>query len=374
MNTNIRIFKAFGIPVELNISWFIIFALVSWSLVSGYFPSAYPHLSVAAYWIMGLAAALLLFVSVLLHELGHSYVAKTRGVPIKRITLFLFGGVSQLSKESADPRTEYLIAIAGPGVSFALMVIFFIFYRIVSDASQGGPVAPVLKYLVYVNGILGTFNLIPGFPLDGGRLLRAFIWKVTGDLQRSTYIASKVGGAIGLAFVAFGFISVFLGRFVFGLWMVLIGFFLRQAAQASYLQVVVTNTLKGVKVGDIMKAEVVTVAPDITVQDLIDNYFFRYHYDCFPVTEGGNLRGLVTLESIRHVPRERWQDTPVSEVMLKDLERLRVRPQDDAAEVLRRVVRDRCGKMPVVDRDKVVGIITRKDIMEALRIFSDLGH
>lgn len=371
---NIRIFKAFGIPVELNISWFIIFALVSWSLVSGYFPTAYPNLSVGTYWGMGLIAALLLFVSVLLHELGHSYVAKTHGVPIRRITLFLFGGVSQLSKESADPRTEYMIAIAGPGVSFALMGIFLVLYRIISDAYTAGPVAPVLKYLAYVNGILGAFNLIPGFPLDGGRLLRAFIWTVTGDLQRSTFIASRVGSAIGLGFVALGFISVFTGRFIFGLWMVLIGFFLRQAAQASYLQVVVTNALKGVKVGDIMKSDVVTVPEDISVQDLIDNYFFRYHYDCFPVTAGGHLRGLVTLENIRHVPRNRWTQVLVSEVMLKDMDRLKVKPQDDAAEVLRRVVKERCGKMPVVDGETVVGIITRKDIMEALRIFSDLGH
>ena len=374
MNTNFRLFKAFGIPVEINVSWFIIFGLVSWSLVNGYFPANYPDLSVAAYWAMGLVAALLLFVSVLLHELGHSYVAKTHGVPIRRITLFLFGGVSQLSKESPDPRTECMIAIAGPGVSYALMAIFFVAYAVVSRGSTSPTVAPVLKYLAYVNGILGTFNLIPGFPLDGGRLLRAFIWKVTGDLQRSTFIASRVGGFIGFAFIALGFFSVFTGRFIFGLWMVLIGFFLRQAAEASYLHVVVTKSLKGVKVGDIMKADVVTVPEGITIQDLIDDYFFKYHYDCFPVTSAGKLKGLITLDDMRHIPRGKWGETVVSDVMDTEVDSFKVSPNDDAAELLRRVVRDRCGKMPVVDGDRVVGIITRKDIMEALRIFSDLGH
>jgi len=374
VNTNIRVFKVFGIPIEINVSWFIIFALISWSLVKGYFPANYPDLSIASYWAMGLIAAFLLFASVLLHELGHSYVAKTHGVPIKRITLFLFGGVSQLSKESANPRIECMIAIAGPGVSYVLMIVFFVAYYIVSRTSTSGAIAPVLKYLAYVNGILGTFNLIPGFPLDGGRLLRAFIWKVTGDLQRSTYIASKVGGAIGFSFIALGFISVFTGRFIFGLWLVLIGFFLRQAAEASYLQVVVSNTLKGVKVGDIMKADVITVPESITIQDLIDNYFFKYHYDCFPVTLAGRLRGLITLDDMRQVPRSKWSETTVSEVMQSDVDTLKVTPHDDAAEILKRVVRDRCGKMPVVEGDRVVGIITRKDILEALRIFSDLGH
>ena len=374
LRTNIRLFRAFGIPVEINISWFIIFALVSWSLVSLYFPTNYPDLSVASYWIMGLVAALLLFASVVLHELGHSYVAKTHGVPIRRITLFLFGGVSQLGKESSDPATEIKIAIAGPAVSFVLMVLFFLMYAIAGRQASGQGFAPVLKYLAYVNGILGVFNLIPGFPLDGGRLLRATIWRVTGNLQRSTYIASRVGGIVGIAFIAIGFLSVFRGGFIFGLWMVLIGFFLRQAAEASYFQVVIDGALKGMKVEDVMKSEVVTVSDDLSVQDLVDSYFFRYHYDCFPVAEEGRLTGLVTLNDIRNIPRAKWQVTSVGDVMQKDLARLSVTGEEDLSTVLKRIIRDRCGRLPVVDGERVIGIITRKDIMEALRVLSDLSQ
>lgn len=374
LRANIRLFKAFGIPIEINISWFIIFALVSWSLVSVYFPSNYPDLSVTYHWIMGLVAALLLFASVLLHELGHSYVAKTHGVPIKRITLFLFGGVSQLTKESSDPGTEIKIAIAGPGVSYVLMLVFFGVYFLTTRGASPQGVAPVLKYLAYVNGLLGTFNLIPGFPLDGGRLLRALIWKITGDLRRSTYIASRVGGFVGFAFIAIGFLSVFTGRFIFGLWMVLIGFFLRQAAEASYVQVVITSALKGVMVRDIMKRDVVTVPEDITIQQLVDNYFFRYHFDCFPVSMESKLGGIVTLNDLKALPRDRWHETFVRDIMQTDRSAVSVKPDDEVSQVLRRMVRDQCGKLPVIDGDHVVGIITRKDIMEALRVFSDLSH
>jgi Zn-dependent protease/CBS domain-containing protein len=374
LRTNIRLFKAFGIPVEINISWFIVFALVSWSLVSVYFPSNYPGMSITAHWVMGLVAALLLFASVVLHELGHSYVALAHGVPIKRITLFLFGGVSQMSKEASDPVTEIKIAIAGPGVSYVLMVVFFLTYFIASRGNTPQAVAPVLKYLAYVNGLLGTFNLIPGFPLDGGRLLRATIWKLSGDLRRSTYIASRVGGFVGIAFIAIGFLSVFTGRFIFGLWMVLIGFFLRQAAEASYVHVVINSALAGVKVGDVMKREVVTVAGDLTIHDLVDGYFFKYHYDCFPVTSGDTLLGLVTLDDLKHLPREKWHETYVRDIMQQDLSSLSVTTDDEVAAVLKRMVRDGCGKLPVVEGDKVIGIITRRDIMEALRVFSDLSH
>jgi Zn-dependent protease/predicted transcriptional regulator len=374
LRTNIKIFTAFGIPVEINISWFIVFALVAWSLVSLYFPMNYPDLSATSHWIMGLVAALMLFASVLLHEMGHSLVAQRHGVPIKRITLFLFGGVSQLSKESADPLTEIKIAIAGPGVSYMLMVVFFVLYTLASRGDAPGGVAPVLRYLAWINLLLGSFNLIPGFPLDGGRLLRAVIWKATGDLRRSTYIASRVGGFVGFAFIGIGFISVFRGGFIFGFWMVLIGFFLRQAAEASYVQVVITGALKGVKVADVMKRDVIAVSEDLSVQDLIDGYFFKYHYDCFPVTRDGNLRGLVTLNDLKRLPRAKWPYTRVSDVMQTDLATISVTEDEEVASVLRRVVRESCGKLPVVDGERLVGIITRKDIMDAFRVFSDLSQ
>jgi Zn-dependent protease/CBS domain-containing protein len=374
LGSNIRLFKVFGIPVEINVSWFIIFGLVSWSLVSFYFPTHYPSFSVTTHWVMGLVAALLLFVSVLLHELGHSVVAKTHGVPIRRITLFLFGGVSQLGKESADPITEIKIAVAGPAVSYVLMMIFFILGYLVSRGSSPEGVVPVLTYLAYVNGILGTFNLIPGFPLDGGRLLRAILWKVTGNLRRATYVASRVGGVIGIIFIALGFLLVFRGAFIGGLWLVLIGFFLRQAAGASYMQVVIDSTLKGVTVGDIMKPDVVTVTEDISIQSLVDDYFFKYHFDCFPVSDAGTLKGLITVNELKNLPKAKWGETRVGDIMQPDSRSIRARADEEASEVLKRVIRDGCGKLPVVSGDRIVGIITRRDIMEALRVFSDLSH
>jgi len=374
LRSNFRLFKIFGIPLEINVSWFIIFGLVSWSLVSFYFPTHYPSFSVTTHWVMGLVAALLLFVSVILHELGHSIVAKTHGVPIKRITLFLFGGVSQLAKESADPLTEIKIAVAGPAVSYVLMIVFFALSHVVSRGASPEGVAPVLSYLAYVNGILGTFNLIPGFPLDGGRLLRAIIWKVTGNLRRATYVASKVGGIIGIIFIALGFLLVFRGAFIGGLWLVLIGFFLRQAAGASYLQVVIDSTLKGVTVGDIMKPDVITVTEDLSIQSLVDDYFFKYHFDCFPVSDRGTLKGLITVNELKDLPKARWQETRVRDIMQPDSVNIRARVDEEASQVLKRVIRDRCGKLPVVSGDRIVGIITRRDIMEALRVFSDLSQ
>ncbi len=370
LKANITLFRVFGIPVEVNVSWFIIFALVSWSLVSLYFPSNYPDMAVASYWIMGIAAALMLFASVVLHELSHSYVAKTHGVPITRITLFLFGGVSQMERESDSPDTEAKIAIAGPAMSFALMFAFFLAYYAVRGAGGTGGVAPVFRYLAIVNGMLGVFNLIPGFPLDGGRLLRAAIWKATGNLRKATYVATRVGNVVGIVFVLSGFLAVFWGYFIFGLWMVMIGFFLRQASAASYFHVVVEAALKGYKVRDAMRKDVVLVTGDISIQDLVDEYVFKHHLDCYPVVDGRELVGLVAVEDIKGMPRRVWASTPVASVMRTDLDKISVGPDDELAGVFRKTVGERCGRLPVVEGGEVVGVVARNDIVEAMRTLS----
>jgi len=372
LKTNFTLFKVFGIPIEVNVSWFIIFVLVAWSLVSLYFPTNYPGMPVASYWVMGIVAALMLFASVILHELSHSYVAKMHGVPIRRITLFLFGGVSQMERESEEPETEIKIAIAGPAMSFVLMFVFFLIYYAVRVAGETGGIAPVFRYLAIVNGMLGVFNLIPGFPLDGGRLLRAAIWKGTGNLKKATYVASRVGNVIGIVFVLFGFLGVFRGSFIFGLWMVMIGFFLRQASSASYFQVVVDGALKGFKVRDAMRGDFVAVSADISVQDLVDDYVFKHHLDCYPVTEGRELKGLVAVEDIKSIPRRLWAATRIGDVMRKDVEGLSVHLDDDLAGVLRKTVGLRCGHLPVVEANEIVGVVTRKDIVEAIKALSEV--
>ena len=372
LGTNIRLFKVFGIPIEINISWFIIFALVAYSLVSLYFPTNYPDMSVSSYWVMGIVAALMLFASVILHELSHSYVAKMHGVPIRRITLFLFGGVSQMERESDQPGTEMKIAIAGPAMSFVLMFVFFLVYAAIRAGGETGGIAPVFRYLAIVNGMLGIFNLIPGFPLDGGRLLRAAIWKATGNLRKATFVASRVGSVVGIVFVLFGFFMVFWGHFIFGFWMVMIGFFLRQASSASYFQVIVDSALRGFTAGDAMKTDFVSVPPNISVQELVDDYVFKFHLDCYPVMDGRELLGLVVVEDIKSMPRQAWSTKRIADVMRKDVERLSVGREDDLAGVLRKSVAERCGRLPVVGDGEVVGIVTRKDIVEAMKALSDV--
>jgi len=265
------------------------------------------------------------------------------------------------------------IAVAGPAVSFVLAGVFGALYLVTSGAGGLGGVRPVLKYLAIVNVMLGGFNLIPGFPLDGGRLLRAGLWQATGNLRRATYAATRVGSIIGIVFVGFGFLAVFMGDFIYGLWSVMIGLFLRQAAEAGYFQVLVEGALKGMKVHEVMKPDVVSVAETLSLQALVDDYFFRHHYDCFPVADTrGHLLGLVTLNEVKRVPREKWAETTVAEVMQRGVEDLSVSPDDDVSVVLRRVMRDQCGRLPVVEGGAVVGMVTRKDIMEALRVLSDL--
>ena len=372
LKTSLTLFKVFGIPVEINVSWFVIFALVAWSLVTLYFPANYPDMPVASYWVMGVVAALMLFASVILHELSHSYVAKMHGVPIRRITLFLFGGVSQMERESEEPETEIKIAIAGPAMSFVLMFVFYLVYVGIRAGGEAGGVAPVFRYLAIVNGMLGIFNLIPGFPLDGGRLLRAAIWKGTGNLRKATYVASRVGSVVGIVFVLVGFFAVFWGFFIFGLWMVMIGFFLRQASSASYLHVVVEGALKGFKVRDAMRADFVSVPGDITVQDLVDDYVFKHHLDCYPVMEGRELMGLIAVEDIKGMPRQVWNKTRIADVMRKDIDRISVHLDDDLSGVLRKTISERCGRLAVLEGGEVVGVVTRKDIVEAMKALADV--
>jgi CBS domain-containing protein len=257
-------------------------------------------------------------------------------------------------------------------MSFVLMFVFFLVYAALRASGGAGGVAPVFRYLAVVNGMLGAFNLIPGFPLDGGRLLRAAIWKATGNLKRATYAATRVGNIVGILFVLLGFLALFRSMFIFGLWIVLIGLFLRQASSASYFHVVLDDTLRGFKVRDAMEDSYIAVPPDISVQDLVDDYVFRYHLDCYPVVDGSTLLGLVTVRDIKGKPRRAWSGTRIAEVMRKDIERLGVKREDDLASVLRKAMGEGCGRLPVVEDGEVVGIITRDDIVEAMKALSDV--
>jgi len=361
-----RIGRIFGIAIEIDFSWFIIFILVAWSLSKGYFPYNYPDIPVHYYWIMGVMASLLLFVSVLLHELSHSYVAIKKGIPIEKITLFIFGGVASISREPKRPGVEFVIAAAGPICSYILMLIFWL---ISTSLEQGSASYAVIKYVYFINGLLATFNLIPGFPLDGGRLLRSALWHFTGNLQKSTLIASNVGKAFAIFLIVYGFLNIMAGRLFSGLWFVVIGFFLKNAALQSYEQMVISKFLSDLTVGKVMSKGVVSIGSGIPVTELIEKYFLHYHFDCFPVVSGGDTIGVVRMSDVVKAPRDKWPTTTVEEVMQKDVSALTVAPDDGVENALHKMAREGKGWLLVLNADQsIAGVLTRSDIMHLLKV------
>ena len=375
MNGGLKLGKIFGISIEVHHTWFIIFIVVTLSLSKFYFPTFYPNLSNLSYWLMGFIASLLLFLSVFLHELSHSLIGMKNGVPIKKITLFLFGGVAQLAEEPRNPRVEFMMAVAGPVCSFLLLILFACLCFFLG--ARGGPVEAIaiLKYLAIINGVLLFFNLIPGFPLDGGRILRAAIWHKRKDLKFATLITSRIGKGFAVFLIIFGFWNAFIFRNTLqGLWLVLIGFFLQQAADTGYRQVVIKDVLRGIKVKEMMKKPVISVSDSLTLSEAVDRYFLKYHFKSFPVVNSHNrFLGLITLQNVKEVPSERWLEVRIAQVMHRELAQISVHPQEEAVEVLNQMIREGIGRMAVIEGDELVGIITRRDIMHLLRIKTDLG-
>ena len=370
----IKLGKLFGIAIEIHHTWFIIFFLVTISLSLSYFPSVAPGLGQLSYWLMGLISAFLLFLSVLLHELSHSLVGTKNGVPMKKITLFLFGGVAQLREEPRNPQVELKMAMAGPLCSLILLIIFSFLYFTLKREGVMIEARVVVLYLAVINAILLIFNLFPGFPLDGGRILRALIWKKKKNLRLATLITTRIGKSFAVFLIIIGFWNAFFLRNLQGLWLVLIGFFLQQAAESGYQQVVFKNLLRGIKVKEMMKKPVVSVPFDISLSELVDRYFLKYHFKSFPVVDSkGHFLGLVTLQNVKEIPSERWLKVKVGDVMHRELAQISVSPEEEAVEVLDQMIREGIGRMAVLDGKELVGIITRRDIMHLLRIKTDLG-
>jgi len=367
-----KLFRVLGIQISANYTWFIIFGLVAWSLAGGYFPSRYPDLTRSAHWVMGFLGAVLLFLSVLAHEVTHSYVAQREGIEVKEITLFIFGGVSQLEKEPEDPRKEFKVAIVGPLSSFALAIFFWIVSRITAQAPNLLLVTGLMGYLAFLNLSLGVFNLIPGFPLDGGRVLRAIFWSKTGSLRRATQVASETGKWVGTGIILLGLVSILTGNLIGGFWFVIIGMFLRTAAEGGYQQTVTKGALEGVKVRDGMSQAVLSVAPSLRIDRLVEDFYLTHKHITYPVLEDDRVLGIITLKDVKDVPREKWAEKTVRDVMKPLREEILVRPEDGAMEVLQRMVRTGEGRLPVVEGEKLIGIITRRDIMNLLEIRADL--
>ncbi|MBI4228815.1 MAG: site-2 protease family protein [Deltaproteobacteria bacterium] len=366
----IKLLTIWGIEVWMDFSWIIIFILISWTLAAGYFPGEYPGFTSSTYWMMGIISALLLFACVLLHELSHSYVAIKSGIPVPRITLFIFGGVAQIAQEPEDARTEFNIAIAGPICSLALGILFWLLTKtkFVLDSKA---LLIVFGYLAFINIALVVFNMIPGFPLDGGRILRAFLWKRWGDVRKATYAVSQIGSWFGILLISFGVVNFLFGNLIGGIWFVFIGMFLNQAAKAGYQMTLLKESLSGIRVKQVMSRDVVTVPEAVSLEDLVKNYFERHFFMSFPVERDGVLAGIISLKQVKAVPKEEWVSRRVGEVMTKDV--LSVRPDDEVSEALSVMLRDNAGRLPVVEGEKIVGILSRRDVMNMLKIKSDLG-
>jgi len=365
-----RLFRVRGIDVAIHVSWLVIAVLITWSLATGFFPQVLPEASTAREWILGVIAALLFFGSVLAHELAHSFVAQSLGLEVRSITLFLFGGVSNLAGEAKQPSAEFRIAIVGPLTSFAIALVAFI-VALATDAVPS--VQAIAGYLAVTNALLGLFNLVPGFPLDGGRVLRSIVWQTTNDLRRATTVASNVGKVIAWGLVLWGFWRVVGGDLIGGLWIAAIGWFLQNAAAVASEQTVLESRLRRLRVADVIGREPSAVSPTTTIESLIENEILPGGRRAVPVVDDGAFAGLVTLSDIRAVPRDARARTSVGEVMSGAGSVVSVplsAPLTDAVEAL---ARGGYEQVPVLDGTRVVGLQTRADIIRELEVRDELG-
>src|SRR5947209_8009518 len=371
MPGSFRIGKIAGIDIDINVSWIIILVLLTLSLANGWFPQLYPVLSSPTYWVVGLISSLVLFVSVLLHELAHSLVARRRGLPVKSITLFIFGGVSNIEREPKSPGIEFQMAVVGPLTSLLIGIVCFLLQLPLRGSNS--PLEGILFYLAVTNVLLGVFNLIPGFPLDGGRVLHSIIWKITGSMRQATRAATLVGQIIAYLFIFVGIWLFFTGYILDGIWLGFIGWFLLSAAQSANSQAMLVSIFRGITVGEVMNPKPATVPANISLQQLIDAYFLPGALRYALVMQADHLDGLITLGDIRHVPREQWAHLPVSQAMVP-LERLHVvSPQQSLNDVLPLMAGRDVNQLPVVQNGIPVGTVSRDAIMRYLEVRRSLG-
>jgi Zn-dependent protease len=366
-----RIAKIFGIDVNIDSSWLIVFVLITWTLAGSYFPAQYPDWDSWLHWTVGVATSVLFFASVLAHELAHSLVAISQGEKVRSITLFIFGGVAQITEEPDRAIKELFMAIVGPLSSLAIAMAFGILWLAVRGFSE--PVGALARYLAMINASLAFFNLIPGFPLDGGRVLRALIWGLSGNLRMATLVASWFGQGIALLFMLWGVWQVFTGAFINGLWIAFIGWFLRNASVSGYRQVVVRDMLRDIRAGDLMTRDFETVSPDITIQQIVDDYVLRRRDHAYPVADGDRLRGIICLHDVKAVPRQQWTSKLVGEVMTPWERLATVSVEDDGNTVLTFMNTHNVGQLPVVEGDRVIGMLRRGDVIRFMQLRGELG-
>lgn len=356
--------RILGIDIRLHYTWFVVLALVTWSLAAFYFPSVRPDWSRTTYWAAGLVTAVLFFSSVLFHELSHSYVAQRQGIAIKDISLFIFGGVARITEEPRTPQNEAAMAAAGPAASFLLALGFWI----ISALPIGDVPATIAGYLALINGLLAAFNLLPGFPLDGGRILRAILWCRSGNLARATGQAASVGWALAYLIILWGVIALFSGAVVAGLWRILLGWFLDSAARSGYQQVLAREVLQEIPVGSIMERRITSISPDLPLPELIDRFLLGEAQGSFPVAEEGKLVGIITLEDVRTVPRDKRDSLKVRDAMtpVESLEVLEL--HDNAFHALQKMGTLDVRALPVVRARELQGLVSRSHLLQVLAV------
>ncbi|HYZ85348.1 MAG TPA: site-2 protease family protein [Bryobacteraceae bacterium] len=368
----LTLFRLLGFDVRVDASWLILAALITWSLAVGYFPHVYPDLPQSDFWWMGIAGAIGLFASIVFHELSHSLVARRFGIPITGITLFIFGGLAEMDEEPASPKAELMMALAGPFASVILGGFLYSLARATGD-SWPVPLTAVLAYLGWINLVLAVFNLIPAFPLDGGRVLRAIVWRWKADLRSATRIAAFAGEMFALLLMAVAVIQLFFGNLIGAIWLFLIGMFLSGASRASYEQVVLRTTLQGEPVRRFMNTAPIAVAPAITIQEFVDQYVYQYHHKMFPVVLASRwLMGYVTTAEVKSVPREQWNERIVRDIFRPVSAENTVGTETDAVTAMTLMSRGGNTRLMVVEGDRLVGIVTLRDLLDFLTTKLDL--
>jgi Zn-dependent protease/CBS domain-containing protein len=370
MKASFRLFRIAGIDIGIHYSWLFIFILFAWSLAQGFFPQRYPGWNVSTYWIIGFISSLLLFISVLIHELAHSLVARSRGLPVSGITLFIFGGVSNLQEEPSKASVEFSMAIVGPLTSLILAGIFWgLLYTLSSRAT---PLGAVLYYLAFINALLAAFNILPGFPLDGGRVLRSILWGTMKDLAKATNIAAITGYILGWALVAYGVFSMFTGNFLGGLWIAFIGWFLSSAAESSRKQFNLREHLTGIKVKDVMKANPEIVNPDTTVDNVVRSIFYQDKGRAALVLKDDQLLGIITITDVKKLAHDEWAKTHVENIMTP-APLYSVSEEDDLSTAMKLIDQHDVNQITVSRAGKLVGLLSRADIIRFLQVSQELG-
>ncbi len=363
--------RIIGIPIGLDYSWFLIFALLTWSLATHYYPAEFKNWPATQYWIVGALTVIVMFGSVLLHELGHSVVALRYKVPVRSITLFVFGGVAQIGAEPPSAIAEFWIAIAGPITSFALAILFRLLQPLVSVFA---PVLAIAEYLAYINGTLGLFNLIPGFPLDGGRVLRAILWGTTHSLRRATLITANLGRFIAYCIIGLGVWQMVIGNFGNGLWIAFIGWFLESAASSQIHQQTIQDLLTGHHTADAMRRDYTTISPDTTLEQLVAEHILGSGRRNLVVKQNDRVIGLLTLHNIKAIQPSDRLTTTAAQVMIPAAEMKWIGPDAELTDALQEMDRDGVNQLPVMAGDQILGMLGRDDVISFLRTVSNFSR